>query len=80
MDIIMFILGSMGFYLLIGMVPRLLSGKIRTPKKLYILLSIDAVIFVVANIAVAKPLNIIAAVLSIIILYLYFSKELRKTC
>lgn len=77
-DILMFLLGSIGAYLMVGMIPRLFTGKISTRRKMYIVLSIDAIIYVISNIATRTPLTILSALISIFILYFYFSKQLKK--
>jgi len=64
-------------YMLFGMIPRLLSGKIRTTKKIYILLTINAIIAIPVILASKKADVTISIIVALTFLYFIFKKELK---
>ena len=75
----MVLVGMILGYMLFGMIPRLFSGKIRTAKKIYILLTIDAVISIPVILAPQqKSGTTISIIIALILLYFIFKKELKN--
>jgi len=64
-------------FMLFGSIPRLLSGKIRTPRKMYILIAIDVIIVIPVILATPKSDLIISIIISLTLLCLIFKKELE---